>query len=107
MHHAVLLTKSNQIEIEDLPENVRSGLYPGSTPSQPANEIQTADAPPLVGLSRMERIEREAIQDAIKESEGKVVSAAQRLGIGQATLYRKMKKYDLPLPRFGKKQHRD
>jgi len=43
------------------------------------------------------QIEKEAIRDALEESNGNVSKASKRLGIGRATLYRKLKKYNLSL----------
>jgi DNA-binding NtrC family response regulator len=46
--------------------------------------------PPL-----MEAMERNAIMQALKESEGNKLKAAKRLGIGRQTLYNKLKYYDI------------
>jgi transcriptional regulator with PAS, ATPase and Fis domain len=43
----------------------------------------------------MEDREKEAIREALEASEGNRQSAAEKLGIGVATLYRKLKKYRL------------
>jgi transcriptional regulator of acetoin/glycerol metabolism len=40
-------------------------------------------------------VEQYAIESAIKRCMGDVLSAAKKLGIGQATLYRKIKKYGI------------
>ena len=40
-------------------------------------------------------LEREAISKALNESKGKVEVAARALQIGRATLYRKIKKYNI------------
>ena len=46
-------------------------------------------------LRPMERIEVEAIVNALANANGNVRKAAERLGLGHATVYRKIKKYSL------------
>lgn len=43
----------------------------------------------------MEQMERSLIEQALTESKGNRKEAARKLGIGERTLYRKLKKYDL------------
>jgi DNA-binding NtrC family response regulator len=45
----------------------------------------------------MRDLEREAIAVALGEADGNRRRAAERLGIGERTLYRKLKEYDLDL----------
>lgn len=45
--------------------------------------------------STMEQMERSHIEQALTESRGNRKEAARKLGIGERTLYRKLKKYDL------------
>ncbi len=45
--------------------------------------------------STMEEMERSLIEQALTESKGNRKEAARKLGIGERTLYRKLKKYDL------------
>ncbi len=44
---------------------------------------------------RVEDLEKQAIEKAIDKNEGNLSKAADELGMGRTTLYRKMKKYDL------------
>lgn len=46
-------------------------------------------------LGRMEQLEREAIVGALQEADGNKSRAAELLGIGRATLYRKLAAFDL------------
>ncbi len=47
------------------------------------------------GLRAIDRIEMDAILEALSASDGNVREAARRLGLGQATVYRKIKKYKI------------
>ena len=40
-------------------------------------------------------LEKKAIQNAIEKHNGNLTQAANELGFGRSTLYRKMKKYDI------------
>ncbi len=53
-------------------------------------------SPEDAGLTEMERIEKAAIMRALTNAGGHVGKAAEALGLGQATVYRKVKKYGLP-----------
>ena len=46
----------------------------------------------------LKMVEQHAIETAIHRCRGDVVAASRKLGIGQATLYRKIKKYGIALP---------
>ena len=43
----------------------------------------------------LEEIERRAIENALRNSPGNLARACRKLGISRATIYRKIKKYDL------------
>jgi DNA-binding NtrC family response regulator len=49
-----------------------------------------------LGLTAIQRTERTAIIDALQRTGGHVVDAARLLGLGQATMYRKIKQYAVP-----------
>ena len=50
----------------------------------------------LASMTPMQRTERSAIIEALQRVDGHVVDAAQLLGVGQATIYRKIKRYQIP-----------
>src|SRR5262249_54336949 len=60
-------------------------------------DFQVAMASPLADISggTMEEIERGAIERALAETGGNRRKAAERLGIGERTLYDKLKRYGL------------
>ncbi|MDQ2669746.1 MAG: sigma-54 dependent transcriptional regulator, partial [Gemmatimonadota bacterium] len=63
----------------------------------PEAELEDADEPAVLYRSGMTMadVERAAIEAALRESNGNRRRAAERLGIGERTLYRKIKAYDL------------
>ena len=69
----------------------------------PVSAIEPSDAPPppnVVMVSpgmTMAEIERAAIQAALRETKGNRRRAAEMLGIGERTLYRKLREYELPV----------
>jgi DNA-binding NtrC family response regulator len=57
---------------------------------EPAQPVETS---PGDAITPMDELERRAIEHALKVLEGNVSLAAERLGLGRATLYRKLAKY--------------
>ena len=47
------------------------------------------------GVQKMEELEAQAIENAIVQYKGNLTEAAKALGIGRATLYRKVKQYHI------------
>ena len=78
---AVVLTNGNQIEVEDLPEEVRQALPAFPDPSSSGPTRSLAD------------VEREYIIAVLEANDGNQTKAAAQLKIGTATLYRKLKRY--------------
>jgi transcriptional regulator with PAS, ATPase and Fis domain len=76
LERAVVLARGDRIGVDDLPPEV------GTAPStiQTASEIRT-----------LAELERDYIAAALRASGGNRAQAAQQLGIGAATLYRKLK----------------
>ncbi len=65
--------------------------------------LEEAAAPPPPGsadadLRAIDRLEKRAIVDALGRAGGHVRKAARLLGLGQATVYRKIKRYSIRLP---------
>jgi DNA-binding NtrC family response regulator len=46
-------------------------------------------------VQKMDQLEAKAIEDAINQYKGNLTEAAKALGIGRATLYRKVKQYQI------------
>jgi DNA-binding NtrC family response regulator len=79
MERSVALAQGRMIEVEDLPEEVRSAV---PTPDAVTSEIRPLDD-----------IERDYILAALDRNAGNQKQTAKQLGIGTATLYRKLKSY--------------
>jgi DNA-binding NtrC family response regulator len=78
IERAVVLTRRSRIDVEDLPPEV--GLAP-------------PDAEAASGVRRLAEVERDYIMSVLRAVGGNRAQAADRLGIGAATLYRKLKQY--------------
>jgi len=79
MERAVALARGSRVELEDLPEEVRQAS-PG--PIATEGEVRPLD-----------EIEKEYILAALQKNLGNQTRTAKQLGIGSATLYRKLKAY--------------
>jgi DNA-binding NtrC family response regulator len=65
------------------------------TANLPSSDGETAGGVGGVRVSTVEKMEAELIERTLKETGGNRKHAAKRLGIGERTLYRKLKKYGL------------
>jgi two-component system, NtrC family, response regulator HydG len=77
VEYALALSASNRIEQEDLPEELQAKAYPRRN----SDSLALAD------------LEREHILKVLQSTHGNKMQAAKTLGIGTATLYRKLKQY--------------
>ncbi|MFW6162677.1 MAG: sigma-54-dependent transcriptional regulator [Planctomycetota bacterium] len=82
VEHMVVVTTDPVLDTDDLPDHI----VPGETPPP--------EQPALVGISISEA-ERELIKNTLAMVGGNRVEAAKILGIGERTLYRKIKEYGL------------
>jgi DNA-binding NtrC family response regulator len=79
MEHAVALAQGKTIETDDLPEEIRKAV----------------PRPEAVGVVRpLDEVERDYILAALERNAGNQTQTAKQLGIGSATLYRKLKSYE-------------
>jgi DNA-binding NtrC family response regulator len=63
---------------------------------EPREEAPAANVVTIAPGMRMADIERAAIVAALRETRGNRRKAAEQLGIGERTLYRKLKEYEIP-----------
>ncbi len=79
-------------ELQPVPR-IGAGVVPGI---EPREEVPPPNAVVIRPGMKMTDIERAAIEAALRETRGNRRKAAEMLGIGERTLYRKLKEYDLP-----------
>ena len=84
IERAVALSLGNRIDLDDLPEEVR--------------EAPAAASVPAASSRRLADVERALIESTLTEFDGNRARAAATLGIGVATLYRKLKQYEGTAP---------
>ena len=84
IEHAVVIRAGDCIEVEHLPPEIRSGVEFPDKPEQ---------------IRPLAEIERDYILRAVAAHDGHRKKAALSLGIGVATLYRKLKEFGLSGPR--------
>jgi two-component system, NtrC family, response regulator HydG len=87
IERAVVLAQGSRIELEDLPEEVVTARPP---------------APAAPRLRPLADVEREHILSVLEASGGNKTKAALHLGIGTATLFRKLRAYGAPRNREGR-----
>ncbi len=78
MERAVALGRANLIELDDLPEEVRQAI-----------PIPSVSGP----VRALDEIEKDYIMAVLDLNGGNQTRTAEQLGIGSATLYRKLKSY--------------
>lgn len=89
MERGVLFCKGEVLQLEDLPENIRSAE---AVDRLPVASLAGADKP-LPDL--LEDVERQLIHQALVNARGVQAQAAQALGISRSNLQYKLKKYQL------------
>jgi DNA-binding NtrC family response regulator len=79
VERAVVLARGARVDVEDLPDEVALALPGAHSPSE---------------VRPLEAVERDYILAVVQANGGNKVKAAEQLGIGTATLYRKLKQYE-------------
>lgn len=108
----VVFAKGRLIDVPDIPAEIHAASMfcaptktanPGESSGVLVNTMPyTVDggvgeaANAVASMSAMQRTERAAIIEALQRCEGHVIDAANLLGLGQATVYRKIKQYHIP-----------
>jgi DNA-binding NtrC family response regulator len=87
----VALNTGSQVIERFLPEKMRKDRAAGAG-EKPGLESDPGDGGRRI--LRIEELEKHAILQALKVCHGNIGEAARRLGLGQATLYRKIKRYE-------------
>ncbi len=92
--HAILDVTDLPTQLTSAPSGAPAATPPAPQPVQPRTHVPRT----------MQEIEAEAIRNAIEYNNGNLVRAARELRIGRATLYRKLKKYNIPTRSERRKQ---
>ncbi|MGH7598956.1 MAG: helix-turn-helix domain-containing protein, partial [bacterium] len=85
IERAVVLASTREITPKDLPNSVRA-----------IGEKKIYESDNTLS-SWIEKLEEDALRNALLENGGNISQTAKKLGIGRATIYRKAKKYGLPM----------
>ena len=81
----VVMCDGDKIDVQDLPPEI-----------SPRRQLPGTSAPPArLGSISLNELEKKAIVDTLARTEGNREKAAKILGIGERTLYRKIKEYNL------------
>jgi two-component system, NtrC family, response regulator AtoC len=89
IERAITLGDRQTIDVRDLPPSMRTEL-----PSNPEMNAQDAASLSTTALAEMEKM---TILRVFEQAHGDKALAGKMLGISRATLYRKLKRYNIPL----------
>ena len=89
IEHAFVLCDGNQIDVYDLPLEMRSTEF-HSVPFELYKPSQNA-------LLRRKKLDREKLLDLLKGCDWNKAEVARRLGLSRASIWKYMKKWDIPL----------
>jgi DNA-binding NtrC family response regulator len=92
MHRSVLACRGEEIDEADIPPDLRPREVRSPVPRAPAEDAMLGDDENVLTLRELEQ---RAIKKALKLTRGSVGRAAKLLGIGRATLYRRLAELDL------------
>ena len=101
IERAAALGNGDNIQLADLPLQVQNGT---SAHSSSFAGMQSPDATPAratEAISELEKVERDTILRLLQEAQGDKVRTQALLGVSRATLYRKLKRYNIPTFEMG------
>jgi DNA-binding NtrC family response regulator len=90
----VIFCPGGEIGADLIPAEFRNDADEPPVPA-PTAPAPVPSAPPAADIRPIDEMERQAIVDALAKCNGNVREAAKLLGLGQATVYRKIKRYGL------------
>ncbi|HXZ81615.1 MAG TPA: sigma-54 dependent transcriptional regulator [Terriglobales bacterium] len=89
IERAIALGNHQTIDVHDLPPAIRAS----------SDGLPVIRGDVSASSSNLEDLERETIRRVFEQAKGDKVLAGKMLGISRATLYRKLKRYNIELPR--------
>lgn len=87
----VILSRGGAIDRDDIPAEIRGSVAIPRVADMPV------EAPAEGSLRRIDLMEKQAIVEALQRVSGNVREAAKILGLGQATVYRKIKRFGIAI----------
>ena len=98
IYRAMVTTRTETIEVEDLymgtgQDNISAFENPVSQEKKENATLSTMQ--PETGSKTIKELEKTALIEALKITEGNIEQAAKRLDLSRATIYRKIKKYKI------------
>ncbi|MBE2279060.1 MAG: sigma-54-dependent Fis family transcriptional regulator [Ignavibacteriaceae bacterium] len=88
IERCIILAEKDKIDVDDFPSHIRI-IGEESSQNEQAEFSQGDKIIPL------EQLKEQAIRHALKVSNGNIVEASRKLGLGRATIYRLMEKYEI------------
>jgi DNA-binding NtrC family response regulator len=98
IYRAMVTTRTETIEVEDLYMGTRQDDIPALETPAFQEKKENATLPTMQSQTRsktIKELEKNALIEALKITEGNVEQAAKRLDLSRATIYRKIKKYKI------------
>ncbi|HYQ18646.1 MAG TPA: sigma-54 dependent transcriptional regulator [Polyangiaceae bacterium] len=97
VHRSLLACRGEEVTLADLPPDIRELALPAILPTVHVNGANgnRYQEPSEEDIIPLRELERRAIQRALRATHGSVGRAAKLLGIGRATLYRRIATLDL------------
>ncbi len=99
IHRMSAVSVGRDLGVQDLPSTMLHSIFPPRSDAAILSGVSQAETPPQAlneGVVPLVEVERRAILNALSHTRGDRTTAAQLLGIGRTTLYRKLKSYGLP-----------
>jgi two-component system response regulator AtoC len=87
VERAVALGDHQLLDIDDLPPAIAATAQP--------QDVESGSAGPAISTTDLEDIERTTIERVFEQVKGDKALAGKMLGISRATLYRKLKRYNI------------
>lgn len=98
IERAVIIASGRQIELDDLPESVATGLGGVSAHAREARAFAASNGDgkriAIELPAAMDEVEKQVIEATLRYTDGDKSKAARLLGVGRKTLYRKLEQYD-------------
>jgi DNA-binding NtrC family response regulator len=90
LERAVMLSDSEQIDARTLRSFMGTASFPAPAVVETAAPSAVPHAPHVPYAQAMIEFEKQFLSDALRATGGRVAEAAQHIGIGRATLYKKI-----------------